>query len=304
MNLAVTGGAGFIGTHLTQYLVNQGHSVIVIDNLHSGKIENLNNVQNEIEFHKISILEFEELKNAIKNVDGVFHEAALTEVQESFTRKAEYYDVNVKGTQNLLEIGREFGFKIVFASSSSIYGNVTRIPVKENFEKKPINPYGLTKLEAEYLSEKYAKLGVQVVGLRYFNVYGKGQSISYAGVITKFLERIANRKPPIINGDGLQKRDFVFVSDVTKANLLAMKSKENCAFLNIGSGKSISILELANMIINFSGLEMKPLHTKPLEGDIMASEADISLAKKIINWEPQTKLVDWLEETVSGILKK
>ncbi|MGI0011437.1 MAG: NAD-dependent epimerase/dehydratase family protein [Nitrosopumilaceae archaeon] len=300
MNLMVTGGAGFIGSHLVKYLINQGHSVIVLDNLHGGTVKNLSNVINKIEFLNIDILDYEKLRNAVKNVDGVFHEAALTVVQESFTRQKEYYNVNVKGTENILKLAKEFDFKVVHASSSSVYGNTTKIPIKEDCERRPLNPYGNTKLEAEYMAEKYAKLGTRVIVLRYFNVYGKGQSSAYAGVITKFIDCITSHKPPVINGDGLQVRDFVFVDDVARANLLAMESKVNFSFINIGTGMSVSILDLANMIIQASGLAIKPIYNETLEGNIRTSLADISLAKKLLNWEPQTKLEGWLNEIVSN----
>ncbi|MBI3842879.1 MAG: NAD-dependent epimerase/dehydratase family protein [Thaumarchaeota archaeon] len=298
MNLAVTGGTGFVGSYLTEYLVKRGHSVIVIDNLHTGRIENLNNIRTEIEFHKLDILEYEKLRKVIKNVDGIFHEAALTEVQESFTKQKEYYDVNVKGTENVFKLAKELGFKVIFASTSSVYGDTKKIPIKENFERKPISPYGDTKLQAEWLAEKYSKLGVNVISLRYFNIYGKGQSSAYAGVITKFMENILKSKPPIINGDGLQVRDFVYVTDVARANFLAMKSKVNYAFVNVGTGKAVSILQLADMVINSSGLKIRPLHLEALEGDIRASVADISLARKLLKWEPKTKLNEWLAKTI------
>ena len=147
MNFVVTGGAGFIGSHLVKYLVKQGHCVTVIDNLQTGKMENLQNIINEIEFLKIDILDHQKLKDAVKNADGVFHNAALTIVQESFYKLKEYHEVNVKGTENIFELAKEFGFKVVYASSSSVYGNPTKIPIKEDSERKPINPYGITKLE-------------------------------------------------------------------------------------------------------------------------------------------------------------
>ena len=298
VNLVVTGGAGFIGSHLVEHLVNKGHSVTVVDNLHSGKIENLRSIRNEIEFHEIDILDYGKLRSVVKNADGVFHEAALTVVQESFTKQKEYHDVNVKGTENIFKLAKEFDFKVVFASSSSVYGNAKKIPITENFKRKSLNPYGNTKLEGEYLAERYAKLGVRVIGLRYFNVYGSQQNTAYAGVITKFLENIANRKPPLIYGDGLQVRDFVFVEDVAKVNLMAMKSSVEHTFVNIGSGIAVSIRELANMIIHLSGLAIKPLYNDALKGDVRASQADISLVKKLLNWEPQTKLEDWLNEII------
>lgn len=304
MNFVVTGGAGFIGSHLVKHLVKQGHSVIVIDDLHIGKMENLQNVKNEIEFHKINILDYKRLRNAVKNVDGVFHEAALTVVQESYLKQKEYHEVNVQGTENIFKLAKEFGFKVVYASSSGVYGNPTKIPIKENSERKPINPYGVTKLEGEYLAEKYWKSGVSIIGLRYFNAYGEGQTGTYAGVITEFMKKIVQSLPPVINGDGLQVRDFVFVEDVANANLIAMKSKVNHGFFNIGSGIATSILELANLMIHLSGLVMKPLYSKMLEGDIKISQADISLAKQLLNWEPETKLEDWLSKTLPKIQKR
>jgi len=304
VNFVVTGGAGFIGSNLVKHLVKQGHSVTVIDNLHAGKMENLQNVINEIEFLKINILDHQKLRDAVKNADGVFHEAALTVVQDSFYKQMEYHEVNVKGTENILKLAKEFGFKVVYASSSSVYGNPTKIPIKEDSERKPISPYGITKLEGEYLAEKYSKSGVSVIGLRYFNAYGEGQTDTYAGVIAKFIKNIVHCMPPVINGDGLQVRDFVFVEDVAEANLMAMKSKVNHAFFNIGSGIGISILELANLMIRLSGLVTEPLYDKLLEGDIKISQADISLAEQLLNWKPKTKLEDWLSKTLTKIQER
>lgn len=299
MNFVITGGAGFIGSHIVEYLANRGHSIAVIDNLHSGKVENLASVKNMIKFYKLDVLDYDKLREVVKNSDGVFHEAALTVVQESFEKPKQYYDVNVQGTENILKLAKEFGFKVVYASSSSVYGNTTKIPIKEELVRRPINPYGNTKLEAEYLIEKYAKLGVRIIGLRYFNVYGKGQTGSYAGVISKFIENIRTRKPPIINGDGLQVRDFVYVGDVAEANLLAMISKVDYSFFNIGTGLATSILELANMVIHSSGLSFRPIHEKAVEGDIRLSQADISLVSNTLKWKPLTKLQDWLNQTIS-----
>ena len=303
MNFIVIGGAGFIGSQIAEHLVKNNHSVTVIDNFHTGKRENLASFQDKIKILKVDILDYNELRNVVKNADGVFHEAALTLVQESFTKQKEYHEVNVVGTENIFKLAKEFGFKVVYASSSSVYGNTKKIPIKEDFERKPLNPYGDTKLEDEYLAEKYSKLGVRIIGLRYFNVYGPGQNVAYAGVITKFLENIANHKAPIINGDGLQVRDFVYVGDIAKANLIAMESKVNFAFVNIGSGIALSINDLADMIVKASGLALKPIHDPPLEGDVRASQAEISLAKKLFNWQAETKLKDWLNDTVHQIMK-
>ena len=298
MRFVVTGGAGFIGNNIVRHLIKNKHSVIVIDNLHTGNKENLKDVINEIEFYDYDIRDYEKIKSVLKNIDGVFHEAALTIVQESFTKKQEYFDVNVKGTENILKIAKENGFKVVYASSSSIYGNVSKIPIKETFEKKPINPYGETKLKDEELAIKYSDKGVKVIGLRYFNVYGIGQTGSYAGVITKFMNRILEGKPPVINGGGKQTRDFVFVEDVADANLCAMKSKTNSGFFNIGTGKIVSIKQLAELMISIYEKSLTPEFGPSLKGDVMQSQADTSLAEKMLSWRYKTELKDGLSSTI------
>jgi len=296
MKFVVTGGAGFVGSHLVKLLVNEGHKITVIDNLHKGKMENLSSVINEIRFEKMDIRDFHSIEKILKNIDGVFHQAALTVVQDSFERKKEYYDVNVLGTENIFKLAKENKFKIVYASSSSVYGHKQQTPINEDGDRKPINPYGETKLEDEYLFEKYSKLDTSIIGLRYFNIFGEGQTMEYAGVITKFLDRIKDKKPPIIFGDGSQIRDFVSVNDVAKANLMAMTSDISNSLVNIGTGYALSILELANMMIEVSGLNLKPIFSDALDGDIQKSHADISLAMKSFNWKPEIKLKDWLRE--------
>jgi len=296
MKFVVTGGAGFVGSHLVKLLVNEGHKITVIDNLHKGKMENLSSVINEIRFEKMDIRDFHSIEKILKNIDGVFHQAALTVVQDSFERKKEYCDVNVLGTENIFKLAKENKFKIVYASSSSVYGHKQQTPINEDGDRKPINPYGETKLEDEYLFEKYSKLDTSIIGLRYFNIFGEGQTMEYAGVITKFLDRIKDKKPPIIFGDGSQIRDFVSVNDVAKANLMAMTSDISNSLVNIGTGYALSILELANMMIEVSGLSLKPIFSDALDGDIQKSHADISLAMKSFNWKPEIKLKDWLRE--------
>lgn len=292
MKLAVTGGAGFIGSHLAKEIIRQDHTPIIIDNLFRGNLDNLKPIR-DYEFHKVDIRDFQKLRDVLKDVDGIFHEAALTDVQESFTKQQEYVDVNVKGTENIFKIAKEFGIKVVYASSSSVYGNPKKIPISEDSERKPINPYGNTKLEDEFLAEKYSK-EASIIGLRYFNVYGKGQTGSYAGVITKFLNRLKQKMSPIIFGDGSQVRDFIFVEDIAKANIAAMKSSVKSGFFNIGTGNTISILGLAHTLIEFSESQLLPIYEKPLEGDVQNSQADITLAKKTLGWQYQTELIDGL----------
>ena len=299
MHFAVTGGAGFIGSHLVNYLIKEGHSISVIDNLSYGKKQNLAEVYDQIKFYQEDIRDFEALKKILKNVDGVFHQAALTVVQDSLKKPQEYQDVNVSGTENIFKLAKEHGLKVVFASSSSVYGHKENMPIRENAERKPINPYGKTKLDDEYLFEKYSNLGVSIIGLRYFNIFGKGQTLAYSGVITKFLDRIRESKPPIIFGDGSQIRDFVFVGDVVRANLTCMNNKSSNFLINVGSGKATSILQLANMMIGFSGLSLQAIFQEPQEGDIHKSHADIDSAKKLLKWEPKIELKTWLHNTIS-----
>ena len=258
MKFAVTGGAGFVGSNIVKLLVKENHDVLVIDNMHTGKKENLQEIFDKIEFCELDIRNIPELENKIKDVDGIFHEAALTIVQESFLMEEEYYDVNVKGTENIFKIAEKYGIKVVFASSSSVYGNTEKIPIIENNERNPINPYGKTKLEDEFLAEKYSKKGVSIIGLRYFNIFGKGQTGSYAGVITKFVNQLKEKKSPIIFGDGSQIRDFIFVEDIAQSNLSAMLSKINFGFFNIGTGKTTTILQLAKFLIKVYNLEVSP----------------------------------------------
>ena len=233
MKFVVTGGAGFVGSHLVKLLVNNGHQVTVIDNMHKGKKENLIEVIDKIEFLEMDIQNYEAMEKNMRGIDGVFHQAALTVVQDSFRMPEEYHNVNVKGTENVFKIAQKNNFKVVYASSSSVYGHQKNVPILESFDKKPINPYGKTKLDDEILSEKYANQGVKIIGLRYFNIFGKGQTLEYAGVITKFLDRLRDKKSPIIYGTGSQIRDFIHVEDIAKANLLAMESDVSFTHANI-----------------------------------------------------------------------
>lgn len=294
MKYVVIGGAGFIGNNIVKRLIENSHSVIVIDDLHSGKKSNLSDVLDKIEFYEIDIREYEKLREICKNSDGIFHEAALTVVQESFTKKDEYYDVNVKGTENIFKIAKEFDIKVVFASSSSVYGDSEITPIKENVVRKPINPYGDTKLQAEILAEKYAELGVKVIVLRYFNIYGKGQTISYAGVITKFLQNIKDNESLKIFGDGEQIRDFVHVEDIVIANILAMNSEIKFGFYNVGTGISTSINELAKIMIKISKKNLESNHLEELEGDVKKSVADVRLIKEELKWKVSIELQNGL----------
>ena len=301
MKYAVTGGAGFIGSHLIKNLVEHGNEVIVIDNLNTGKKQNIEKISKKIDFFEVDIRDFSAIENILKNVDGIFHEAALASVQDSFRIPDEFFDVNVKGTENIFKIGKKLGIKVVYASSSSVYGNPIQVPIKESDGKNPFNPYAKTKLEDDELAEKYARNGLKVIGLRYFNVFGPGQSKEYAGVIKLFLERIQQGLPPLINGDGLQVRDFVYVDDVVNANMLAMESNVDGEFFNIGTNSVVSVLDLANMIIKFSGLKLKPIHRPPVPGDVKVTQADITKVKTMLKWRPTTSIQDWLKSAVLDV---
>ena len=292
MKFIVTGGAGFIGNNIVKQLLKQGHTPIAIDSLYRGNIDNISLL--DVEFHKVDIRDFDQLRNILKNSDGIFHEAALTDVQESFTKQQEYIDVNVKGTENIFRIAKEFGLKIVYASSSSVYGNPKKIPIVENSERNPINPYGKTKLDDEFLAEKYSKENISIIGLRYFNVYGKGQTGSYAGVITKFIDKLKQKKSPIIFGSGTQLRDFIFVEDVALANIVAMQSNVKNGFFNIGTGVTTSIQQLAKIMIEISGLKLEIQYEKALDGDVQSSQAETSLTESILKWKYSVGLKEGL----------
>jgi UDP-glucose 4-epimerase len=299
MKYIVTGGAGFIGSNIVKKLVSKGNNVTVIDNLYTGKESNLEAVKDKIIFLKDSILNIDLLEKEMKNIDGVFHQAALASVQDSFSKPDEYHNVNVNGTENILKMAKKNNFKVVYASSSSVYGNPEKIPIKESDSKNPINPYAETKLKKEELAVKYSKIGVKVIGLRYFNVFGNGQSKEYAGVVKLFLERIQNKLPPKINGDGLQARDFVFVEDVANANIMAMESNVDHAFFNVGTNTNISVTELAHLMIKAANLDIKPIFGAALKGDVKITIADISLIKKSLGWNPTITIEEWLKQKIS-----
>ena len=299
MKYIVTGGAGFIGSYIVKKLVARGDSVTVIDNLYTGKEENLESVRNKIVFLKDSVLNMSLLEKETRNVDGIFHQAALASVQDSFSKRDEYYDVNVKGTENILKLAKKNNFKVVYASSSSVYGNPEQIPIKESDAKNPINPYAETKLKKEELAIKYSEMGVKVIGLRYFNVFGKGQSKEYAGVLKLFLERIRDKLPPKVNGDGTQFRDFVYVEDVVNAKILSMDSEISHGFFNVGTNSSITILDLAKIIVKSSGLHIEPVFGPALKGDVQGTIANIDLIKEKIGWKPTVVLEEWIDEIIS-----
>ena len=296
MRYAVTGGAGFIGSHLVKLLLSHGHQVTVVDNLSHGKLRNISGLKRDVVFKTIDILDFEELKHSIDGHDGIFHQAALTSVPESFRNKEAYQMVNVTGSENIFKIASALKIKVVYASSSSVYGHTKTTPIKENFSKNPISPYGKTKLECEALAEKYSKLGAAIIGLRYFNVYGRRNE--NLGVIANFFNAILMDQAPKIFGNGTQVRDFVYVKDVAKANLQAMDSKIKSGFFNIGTGSVTSLNKLADLMIMLSGKSLVPTHHDCRVGDVEKSQASTNLAERLISWKYETALEDGLRKSL------
>ncbi len=304
MNFAVTGGAGFIGSHLVRRLVSEGHNVTIIDDFARGNLANLDGIHEKIHIKKMDICDLDALDGALQGTDGIFHQAALGSVPESWKNPDTYHRVNVGGTKNVFKTASKHHIKVVYASSASIYGDIKKIPITEDFERKPINPYGKTKFDCEVLAEGYVKDGSQIIGLRYFNVFGTGQNPAYAGVITNFMNRLTAGKAPIIFGDGTQIRDFTFVGDVVEANLAAMGSGIVEGFFNIGGGKSTTLTDLAQIMTRLSGENVEPTYENPRPGDAEISTADISKATRLLGWRPKTSLEDGLQTLFQGSANK
>lgn len=294
MRFVVTGGAGFIGSHLVHLLVSNGHGVTVVDNLVRGNMANLDGILDDIRFEEVDIRDQERLGTVLRDADGIFHQAALGFVPESWNNADLYRSVNVDGTKNVFQTAARHHIKVVYASSSSVYGDVQSIPIKENAKRRPISPYGGTKLDCEILAEKYVREEAQVIGLRYFNVFGMGENPKYARVIPRFLNKIGRCEPPVIFGDGSHVKDFTFVQDVVDANILAMSGDVESGFFNIGGGRPVTLKDLARMIISLSGMEMEPIYDRPRRGDPKMGAADITKAARMLGWRPRTSLEEGL----------
>lgn len=301
-NFLVTGGAGFIGSHLVEELIKRKQKVRVLDNFSSGKKENLKNVLNKIELFKGDIRSLSCCMQACKGIDFVLHLAALRSVPKSMLNPYEYNEVNIKGTLNMLEASRFHKIKrFVFASSSSVYGEVKVFPEKESFNPSPISVYALTKLTGEHycrIFSQYHKLPVVV--LRYFNVFGPRQSLDdqYAVVIPKFINCMLKDKNPPIYGNGRQSRDFTFVSNVVKANLLAVSSQIKYGVFNVASGKNYSILQLVRILNKLMGKKLKPIFLEKRAGDVFKTLADLSQAKRKLGFYPEIDFIHGLKITL------
>ena len=294
--VVVTGGAGFIGSHIAWELAKD-NEVIVIDNLYTGKEEN---VPPGAKLIKADIRDYQRIAELISSADYVFHEAAQVSVVESIHDPLFTEEVNVLGTLNILKALLEGHGKLIFASSAAVYGDNQNLPLKETERPRPLSPYGVTKATGEeYLRVYHELYGLPVVALRYFNVFGPRQSFNqYAGVISIFINRALKNKPLVIFGDGKQTRDFIYVKDVVKANLLAAESRRaNGKVFNVATGKQTSILELATRIIEITGTRSSIIFDKPRPGDIRHSLADISEIRTL-GFEPEWSLEEGLKKTV------
>ncbi len=300
--VVITGGAGFIGANLAEELVKQ-HEVVVIDDLSTGRIENIEHLLNNesFKFIKRSITDLNLLKQTLKDVDCIFHQAAIPSVQRSLENPLATNEVNVKGVLNVLIAAKDCGVKkVVYASSSSVYGDTPELPKRVDMKPNPMSPYAVSKLAGEYYCKAFSEIyRIKTVCLRYFNVYGPKQdpTSEYAAVIPRFITRILSNQPPVIFGDGDQTRDFTFVKDVVKANILAMENNVEGIF-NTACGQRISINELANKIMEIVGIKLNPVYDKPRPGDVRHSLADISLAKQKLGYVPEYSLERGLEVTI------
>ena len=298
----VTGGAGFIGSHITEELIRRGEDVVILDNMYSGRQVNLEANPKAV-FVEGSIMDTEVLDSICTeyNIEGIFHLAAVASVQKSIENPALVHEVNVTGTLNVLEAARKHGVsKVVLSASAAAYGDNPVFPKREDMLPEPLSPYAVSKIASEMYCKTYAELyNMQTISLRYFNVFGPRQNPNgeYAAVIPKFTEKICAGESPTVFGDGKQTRDFVYVKDVARANILAMDSDISGLF-NIGTGIQTSLNNLAKMIMDAAEISVDMKYEPAREGDVRHSVADISKAKSELGYKPEWELTDGIKETV------
>ncbi len=300
----VTGGAGFIGSNICEALVARGQSVRVVDDLSTGRIDNLRDLMDQIEFIRADVCDTQAVDAAMEGVNYVLHQAAIPSVPRSMKEPLRVNQSNVMGTLTVLESARRHGVaRVVFASSSSVYGDSESLPKHEDMPPSPKSPYAVTKVVGEQYCRLYNSVfEVPVVVLRYFNVFGPRQDESsyYAGVICKFTNALLNGRDVTIYGDGEQSRDFTYISNVVDSNLKACTSKRAAgAVLNIGGGERTTINQLVAMLSEITGVEARVEHTAPQAGDVRHSKADIKRARELLGFEIGVGLRDGLEKTVA-----
>lgn len=300
----VTGGAGFIGSNIVKELVRRNDRIRIIDNLSTGKLENIEDYLKNIEFIKEDIRDFSACQKAVRGVNYVLHQAALPSVKRSIDDILSSNSTNIDGTLNILEAAKREGVKkVVFASSSSVYGNTDTLPKTESMEANPLSPYAVEK----YTGEQYCKIfheiyGLRTVCLRYFNVFGPGQdpASEYSAVIPKFIYSMLKKQPPVIYGDGYQSRDFTYVENVVEANLLACHSQKvgRGEVINIGGGNRTTLNQLVSYLSEIIGYDGSVLYEKARKGDVLHSLADITSAQSLLNYNVKVKMKEGLNRTV------
>jgi len=294
--ILVTGGVGFVGSHIVDRLVSERRRVWVLDDLSSGKIDNLRTHMSKtaINFLRGDVRNRQLVDELIPNVEAIIHLAAITDYDACLENPKLANDVNANGTLTLLEVARRHDIKrFIYTSSAAIYGEAARLPISEESEPAPVSPYGVSKLLGErYCLEYDRSYNLKTVCLRYFNIFGLRQSSrQYGGVITEFMKRLRQGKPPIIYGNGLQTRDFVSITDVVEATILALDSDSAHGVYNVATGKETSINTLARELIEISGqASLTPLYASARQADVKRSVADISKAKTQLHYNPKTNL--------------
>ncbi len=298
----VTGGAGFIGSHIVEALVKQGKYVRVLDNFSSGKISNLKDLGEKVDILRGDICSGATCLQATKGIDYVLHQAALRSVPQSMLKPHDYNRVNIDGTLNMLEAARQNKVKrLVFASSSSVYGDIKQFPEKEDFYPELISPYALSKLAGEYYCRIFSRnFGLSTIALRYFNVFGPRQALDddYAVVIPKFINCLLHDQPCPIFGNGRQSRDFTYVENVVSANLLAAGAKINFGIFNVAAGKDTTVLELVRILNRILGKNIPPRLLPVRPGDVFRTLADISQTSRALKFKPTVSLLEGLKKTV------
>ena len=302
MRYLVTGGAGFIGSNTVDELVRRGHSVVVLDDLSSGKEDNLAELRNKITFIKGSITDIEVVRKAMHEAEYVLHLAARTSVPRSVKDPIETNKINIDGTLNVLVAAKELKVKrVVFAASSSAYGETPTLPKIETMQPQPISPYGVTKFVGELYGQTFGRCyGLENVSLRYFNIFGPRQDPSspYSGVLAKFCTAFLEETQPVVFGDGEQTRDFTYVENAVLANLLACEAPNvSGKVFNVGVGGRVSLNEVLRELAKITSKTLEAKYEPPRDGDIRDSQADISQARELLGYEPQVTFEDGLART-------